>query len=126
MSRPELRANSHLALLADAFARDAGQQEPFHSNMLAAYWKDHRNIGQRDVVLDVARDSGLDVAELEQALDEGRYEQELIDVYDETRQHGINGVPAFIIGRYVIMGAQPYETLEKALTLSQQQEPAAS
>jgi len=121
MSRPELRSNSHIALLADAFARDAGKQEPFHSNMLAAYWRDHKNIGQRQVVLDVARDSGLDVPELEKALDEGRYEQEIVEAYDDANRYGINGVPAFIIGRYLIMGAQPYETLEEALRLAEQE-----
>ena len=121
MSRPDIRANSHIALMADAFARDAGMPEPFHSNMLAAYWRDHRNIGQREVVLDVASASDLDVAELERALDEGRYEQELVGVYDEVARHGTNGVPTFIIGSYVIVGAQPYEVLERALSLAEQQ-----
>src|SRR5438093_4950675 len=45
MSRPPFRANSHVALVADMFARDRGLQEPFHSNMFKAYWQEHRNIG---------------------------------------------------------------------------------
>lgn len=125
MSRPPFRSNSHLAMVADLFARDRGQQEPYHSNMFKAYWQEHRNIGQREVVLDVARESGLDTAELEKALDDGRYEPEMASVYDECRQHGINGVPTFIIGRYMVVGAQPYEMLERALTLAEQEEPAS-
>ena len=125
MSRPEIRANSHLAMMADAFARDAGMQEPFHTNMLNAYWQEHRNIGLREVVLDVAAKSGLDAADLEKAFDEGRYEQELADIYDECHRYGITGVPTFLIGRYMVVGAQPYEILEKALALaSQEDEPA--
>ena len=124
MSRPPFRSNSHLAMVADLFARDRGQQEPYHSNMFKAYWQDHRNIGQREVVLDVARESGLDTAELEKALDNGRYEAEMAAVYDECGQHGINGVPTFIIGRYMVVGAQPYEMLERALTLAEQEEEA--
>lgn len=121
MSRPPFRSNSHLAAAADLFARDNGQPEPFHTNMFKAYWQEHRNIGQRDVVLDVARASGLDAAELEQALDEGRYEDELAAVYDECSQYGITGVPTFIIGRYMVVGAQPYEVLERALNLAEEE-----
>jgi predicted DsbA family dithiol-disulfide isomerase len=124
MSRPPFRSNSHVAMAADLFARDQGLQEPYHTNMFKAYWQDHRNIGQRDVVLDVARQSGLDADELAKALDDGRYEQELADVYDECGQYGINGVPTFIIGRYMVVGAQPYEVLERAFSLAEQEDKA--
>ena len=124
MSRPPFRTNSHLAQAADLYARDNGGQEPFHTNMFKAYWQAHRNIGQREVVLDVARDSGLDVAGLEKALDEGRYESELAEVYDECGRYGINGVPTFIIGRYMVVGAQPYEALEAALRKAEEEEEA--
>ena len=118
MSRPPFRSNSHLAMAADLFARDAGLQEPYHSNMFKAYWQEHRNIGLRDVVLEVAGASGLDTAELSKALDDGRYEAEMAAVYDECGQYGINGVPTFIIGRYMVVGAQPYEMLERLVTMA--------
>jgi predicted DsbA family dithiol-disulfide isomerase len=124
MSRPPFRSNSHLALVADLFARDAGKQEPFHTNMFKAYWQEHRNIGDREVVLDVARQSGLDAAALAQAIDDRRYEQELAGVCDECNRYGITGVPTFIIGRYMVVGAQPYEMLERALDLAKQEEKA--
>jgi len=113
-------------MVADLFARDSGRQEPFHTNMFKAYWQEHRNIGQRDVVLDVARESGLDVPELEKALDDGRYSDELTEVYDECGRYGINGVPTFIIGRYMVVGAQPYEVLEQALRKAEEEESALS
>jgi predicted DsbA family dithiol-disulfide isomerase len=111
-------------MVADAFARDQGLQDPFHTKMFQAYWQDHKNIGQRDVVLDVARESGLDVAELEKAMDDRRYESELAAVYDDCSRYGINGVPTFIIGRYMVVGAQPYEMLERALKLAEDEEPS--
>jgi len=110
--------------VADLFARDARKQEPFHTNMFKAYWQEHRNIGDRDVVLDVARQSGLDAAALAQAIDDRRYEPELAGVYDECNRYGITGVPTFIIGRYMVVGAQPYEMLERALDLAEQEERA--
>ncbi|MHB8619227.1 MAG: DsbA family oxidoreductase [Chloroflexota bacterium] len=114
MNRPAVRANSHLALIAGAFAQDCGRPEPFHKNMLDAYWQQQRNISLREVVLDVARESGLDAEELARAIDERRYEAELAAVYDECHRYGISGVPTFIIGRHMVVGAQPYEVLEMA------------
>lgn len=122
MTRPPFRSNSHLAMIADAFARDRGLREPFHTKMFQAYWQEHHNIGDRQVVLDAARDSGLDTAELEKAMDDGRYEQELAAVYEECNRYGITGVPTFIIGRYMVVGAQPYEMLERALDLASSEE----
>lgn len=122
MSRPDTRSNSHLALIAEAFARDQGGEEPFRTNMFAAYWQQHRNIGLREVVLDVARESGLDADELAQAIDDGRYERELVDVYDEANRYGITGTPSFIIGRYLVVGAQPYDVLEQALQAAENEE----
>lgn len=126
MSRPPFRSNSHLAMAADLFARDARLQEPYHSNMFKAYWQEHRNIGLREVVLEVGAESGLDAEELAKALDDGRYEAEMAAVYDECGQYGINGVPTFIIGRYMVVGAQPYEMLERALNLAEQEAEAPS
>ena len=106
MSRPETRANSHLALVAELFARDHGQQEPFRTNIFAAYWQQHRNIGLSQVVLDVARESGLDATELAHAIDDGRYEGELVAVSEEAHRYGINGTPSFIIGRYLVVRSE--------------------
>ncbi len=121
MSRPPFRSNSHLAMVADLYARDVGLWEPFHTNMFKAYWQQHRNIGDRQVVLDVARDSGLDVVELEKALDDQRYEPEMAEVYDECGRYGINGVPTMIVGRYKVTGAQPYDVLEQALKRAEEE-----
>ena len=30
-----------------------------------------------------------------------------------SRQYGITGVPTFVVGRYGVVGAQPYEALEQ-------------
>ena len=30
-----------------------------------------------------------------------------------SRQYGITGVPTFVVGRYGVVGAQPYEELEQ-------------
>ncbi|MGH2363055.1 MAG: DsbA family oxidoreductase [Chloroflexota bacterium] len=125
MSRPDFRTSSHLALVADAFARDQGQVNPFHENMLHAYWTEHRNIGLLEVVLDVAAASGLNAPELRAAIEDGRYEAELAEVYDECNRYGINGVPTFLVGRYMVVGAQPYDVLERALKLAREDETPA-
>jgi len=114
LRRPSFRTNSHLAMAAALFARDEGAPEPFRTNVYKAYWQQGRNIGLRDVVLEIAAESGLDRERLGVVLDDARYEPELAAVYDECHRHGITGVPSHIIGRYLVVGAQPYEALEGA------------
>ena len=41
-----------------------------------------------------------------------------------SRRYGITGVPTFVAGRYGVVGAQPYEALEK-LVEKAESEPAA-
>ena len=35
----------------------------------------------------------------------------------EARGYGITGVPTFIIGKYMVVGAQPYSVLKQAFEL---------
>jgi protein-disulfide isomerase len=43
------------------------------------------------------------------------YDQEMSDDRDEGQQYGINGTPAFMIGKQLIIGAEPYSTLSQAI-----------
>ena len=60
--------------------------------------------------------AGLDPADQQRGLDEGRYEA-LLDRYrEEATSMGINAIPAHIVGqRYLLLGAQPYEAFIEVL-----------
>jgi predicted DsbA family dithiol-disulfide isomerase len=100
-------SNSRLALEASEYARDAGCFDSFHDHIFRAYFTEARDIGDLDVLLELAQGEDLDTADLRVALQEGRYTSRLNEARSEGRQLGINAVPTFIInGKFRIVGAQ--------------------
>ena len=111
-------SNSRLALEATEFAREQGRDkfEDFHRGVMDAYWRDGRNIGDVEVLVDVGTKVGLDSQGLREALADRRYAQAIEAQIDFGRQAGINAVPAFIFDdKYLIEGAQPYEVFQRVI-----------
>lgn len=84
--------------------------------LFKAYFEDGRNVGDRNVLLDIAEKAGLDrsvVAALFSAgADVGSVKEEI----GLARQMGVTGVPCFIIdNKYAVMGAQSADVLVDAL-----------
>jgi predicted DsbA family dithiol-disulfide isomerase len=102
-----LLSNSRMALEASEYARDAGCFDSFHDRLFRAYFTETRDIGDLEVLLELAEEEGLDKADLRVALQEGRYTSRLNEARREGQQLGINAVPTFIItGKFRIVGAQ--------------------
>lgn len=113
---PGFVANSHDALQAAEFARDLGE-EPFrraHRAFFRAYLVEGRNLGRREVLLEVAGEAGLDREGLEHALEDGRYRSELEHAADEAERYGIEGTPTLLVGRHKVVGAAPVEVIREA------------
>ena len=107
-------SNSRLALEASEFARDAGRHHGFHARIFKAYFTDNLDIGDMEVILDLAREEGLNIEDLAAALKEGRYRPRLEEAREEARQYGINAVPTFVInGKAKIVGAQGLDVFRK-------------
>ncbi len=114
--RPFL-SNSHRALLAAEFARDAGAFEPFHQALFAAYFSHALDIGSAEVLAETARESGIDPVAMERAVLSGLYQQRLVEAQEDATRYGITGVPTFIIaGKKRITGAQPLDVFRRSLS----------
>jgi predicted DsbA family dithiol-disulfide isomerase len=115
--RPKV-SNTHLALMAGEYAR---VEEPkrfavFHEALFRGYFAEGRDLGERDVVEEIARSSGLDVDRLTKALDGGAYEEAITATTAMARQLGITGTPTFVFDRrFATVGAQPVEVLLQAI-----------
>jgi predicted DsbA family dithiol-disulfide isomerase len=94
------------------YAKGQGKFDQFHRAVFKAYWEEAKNIGLRDILLQIAGESGLDTREVASCLDEGRYTKLIRKQSDEAKQLGINGIPAFVIGSCLIEGAQPYSVFQ--------------
>lgn len=113
MKRPPLIPNTRKAHQATEFAREhgtAGALLEFHRAVFYAYWTEEKNIGDADILCDVAAGCGLDSDALRSALADGRYAAEVEDQMQWARAAGITGVPTVVYeGRFAVVGAQDYE-----------------
>ena|SRR5438034_2843980 len=109
MSMPPLIANSHLALEAAEFARETDVFEPFHDALFRAYFENGLNIGEVDVLCEIARESGVDDQGLRQALSDERYAVSIDRLTAEARNDEIFSTPTFVFsGGFRLIGAQEY------------------
>ncbi len=115
--RPKV-SNTHRALLAGAYVQ-ADQPDgfaKFHEALFEAYFARGFDLGDPDVITLLAEESGLDVAALQQALEDGHSEVMLTQTAEEARRLGITSTPTFLFDRrYVAVGAQPTDELLRAL-----------
>ena len=107
--------NSQLALYISEFARKKGKFDEFHKLVLDSYWKEGKDIGNQDILLSIAESIGFDGSEILEYIKSGEPFEMLKDSLKELRKYGINGVPTFIIGDRIVVGAQPYEVFEKVI-----------
>jgi predicted DsbA family dithiol-disulfide isomerase len=103
-------------LLHWAGLQSADQQRALKHALLQAYHGEGRNPGDRQVLLDLAGQAGLDAAQAAHVLQSGAYTDEVRAAEREWQQAGIHSVPAIVINRkHLIQGGQPPEVFERAL-----------
>jgi len=108
--------NSRMALYISEFARKKGKFDEFHKLVFDAYWKDGKDIGNQTLLLSLAELIGFNRKEILEYLDSEEPFEELKKSLKELRNYGINGVPTFIIGDRIVVGAQPYEVFESVIS----------
>jgi predicted DsbA family dithiol-disulfide isomerase len=97
-------------------AHERGQQDAVKERLLRAYLTEGEPIGDREVLVRLAREAGLDEAEARAVLDGDRHASEVRQDEAVARELGITGVPFFVLGgRLGVSGAQPADVLLGAL-----------
>ncbi len=113
MKRPPVIPNTRKAHEATEFAREYGDVLAFHRAVFHAYWTEERNIGEVEVLCEIAAECDLDADGLREALADGRYETAIEEQMEWARDVGITGVPTLIYnGRFAVVGAQDYEVFK--------------
>lgn len=102
-----------------------GRQHAMKRALLQAYQADDRNPGERTVLMDCARQCGLDEQQAAEVIDSQAYAAEVRQAQAVWRSAGIQSVPSVIVNqRHLIQGGQPVEVFEQALRqLAQQAKP---
>lgn len=104
--------NSRLAQELAKWAEREGTPA-IHDALYRAYFVDGANVSDPDVLADVAEGVGLPRAEARGALDERTMRAAVDADWARARALGVTGVPTFVMGRQGVVGAQPYEALER-------------
>ena len=115
VDRP-LLSNSRPALLAAEFAREQGKFQAFHEAVFAAYFSHGLDIGDLDVLGQIAGDVGIDAEALAGAIKSGKYLPMLEKTKEDAARLGVTGVPTFFINdKRSIVGAQSLDVFRKTL-----------
>ncbi|MEI6874845.1 MAG: DsbA family oxidoreductase [Spirochaetota bacterium] len=97
-------------------ARAKGFQAEAKERLFSAHFTEGRDLGNDDILAELASEVGLDRDEFLLALREERHLAAVRADQEQARAFGITGVPFFVIdGRYAISGAQSAETFTGAL-----------
>lgn len=103
-----------------------GRQTAVVSAMFRAYFLDGKDIGTRDVLLDIAETAEMDREMVGRLLD-GTSDADDIRARDaNAREKGVTGVPTFVIAnQHVVSGAQPPELWARVIDELLEQEDAS-
>jgi len=105
--------NSRLAQELSKWAEDKGKGDEIHDTLFRAYFVDVKNIGKVEPLAEIAQSLGLPEDEATDVLINRKYKDAVDDDWRRCAAYGVNAVPTFLAGRYIMVGAQPYEELQR-------------
>ncbi len=106
INEPDFITNSKDALLLAEAARHTDRKTFYrlHHDLFEAYFVAGRNIGDREVLQQVAAACGLDAAFVDAAFDNEQNRHRLAHNLSLARELHIQSVPAFVFGQRVLTG----------------------
>lgn len=93
--------------------------DDFHDRVFRAYWVDHHDIGDVEVLVEIAASAGAEADALVDALSDGAGAASVAEASERASRHGAYATPSFLIERggaeLLVPGLQPREFFERAL-----------
>ena len=104
------------ALEAGEFATEHGDALAFHRALFKAYFTDLVDISDPEILVEAAVSVGLKGEDLADALESGRYRQQVLDGINWSRGIGVTAIPTFVFqDQYGIVGAQDYSVFQSIM-----------
>lgn len=109
-------ANSHQALLLAEAAKRVGRDifYTLHEALFHAYFVRGQNIGDREVLKDIALEAGLPADLAQAAWSEPEFEQRLQQNLLQAARLHIRATPTYLFGQQILVGAVPFNQLTQA------------
>jgi predicted DsbA family dithiol-disulfide isomerase len=105
--------NSRLAQELGKWADSQPGGEAIHDALFRVYFVDGRNIGDPEILAQIAESVGLPGDKAREVIRSRSYKAAVDADWQKAHDYGVTGVPTFVAGGRGVVGAQPYETLER-------------
>jgi predicted DsbA family dithiol-disulfide isomerase len=105
--------NSRLAQELSKWAESKGKGDEIHLALFRAYFVQVKNIGKVESLVEIAKGVGLPADEATDVLLSRSFKDAVDNDWRRCAAVGVNAVPTFLAGRYLMVGAQPYEEMER-------------
>ena len=115
---PPITTDPTPAALVSFAAEEKGCLPDFVKNVMWAEWAEGQDIGQTDVLENIAESCGMEKKSVGEALANTQYEEELQANWAQAQALGVIGVPSFVIGEEIFWGNDRFDfVLEHLRTL---------
>ena len=112
-SIPAASTKGHLAQELAKWAETRPGGDAIHDALFRAYFVDGLNITLANTLVEIADQVDLPTDEAREVLDSRRFKEAVDSDWQRSKELGVTGVPTFVAGDRVVVGAQQYEVLEK-------------
>lgn len=111
---PQPRTTKAFELLA--MAQDQGLNNAYSLRVLRAFFQEDRDIGDPEILIELAAEIGLDPDEARHALENGTYTQRHREAQRHAREDmQITSVPTIVVGKQVFRGTPSLDQLKRAI-----------
>lgn len=116
LSELTFTTNSRNALLLAETCKQLGHDKFYalHKKIFTTYFVEQKNISDKNILRDIAREVGIDEATTESAWADGPQHQRLLQNYHTARQYEIQNVPSFVFGERVLTGVVREDVMRDA------------
>lgn len=115
LGQREKTYNSRLAQELGKWAESKERGEPFHKAVFHAYFADGINIARIPNLVNLAVKVGLSGQEAQKVLEKRAFKDAVDSDWARSYKMGVTAVPTFMMNSNVVVGAQPYDVLERFL-----------
>jgi len=110
--------NSRMSQELGLWAESKNKGDAFHHAVFRAYFADGKNIAKVPVLLDLTESAGLSREEAAAVIATRAFKAKVDADWALSREMGITAVPTVVMRQEKLVGAQPYDMLERLMTLN--------
>jgi predicted DsbA family dithiol-disulfide isomerase len=110
--------NSRLAQELGKWAEGKEKGDPFHHAVFKAFFADGINIAKIPALMDIAASVGLPREESGAVLVKRAFKADVDEDWSLSQKNGITAVPTIVMNNERLVGAQPYEMLERFMEVN--------